>query len=63
VRVGAQAGLESEVLDVHGDVEGEPLASGPGVVLALVDRQEFVALVVRELQHGGPRSMFVVGDN
>ena len=54
VRVHAEAGAEREMLDVEGDVEREPLAPGPGVVPPLGDRQELVASVTWQLQHGAP---------
>jgi hypothetical protein len=37
-RVGAEARAEGEVLDIVAEVDGEPLAAGPRVVFAAVDR-------------------------
>ena len=52
-RVRAEARAEGKVLDVVAEVDGEPLAAGPRVVLAAVDRHVVVAVVDRQL-HGAP---------
>jgi len=52
-RVGAEAGAVGKVLDVVAEVDGEPLAAGPRVVLAAVDWQIVVAAVGWQ-PHGVP---------
>src|SRR5262249_47341249 len=53
-RIHAEAGVEREVLDVERDVEGEPLAARPAVVLALDDRRIVITVVAGKLQHQSP---------
>src|SRR5262249_53752900 len=50
-RIGAEAGAEGEVLDIVAEIDGEPLAAGPRVVLAAIDWHVVVAVVGRQL-HG-----------
>ena len=47
----AVARAEGEMLDVEAEIDREPLAVRPGVVLALGDRRVGVAVVVGETEH------------
>jgi hypothetical protein len=54
MRIHAKTGIEGKMLDIQRDIKRQLLSAGPGIRLALVDRDIVITPVAWQFQHLQP---------